>query len=240
MEDYGKLKNFEIEEITSNDVTFIDEVKVSFDDLPDNGYYKWTTVNAKNGKEAIRLVKKNLPNAQDIIIWSCKELSSPETNKPSLKSFLVSYYVVTNKEDKVLKSNKVEAMENKIVKYQLNLTDHNIMSSYGLSIENYCMLKAMEEYGKLENFEIKFDVKKGSTDPNDIHSLDNVVMFFNDLPDNGYYKWTTVKAKNRKEAIRLVKNDFPNAEDIKIWSSQKTNKSSLRSFLVSYYVVTNK
>jgi DUF971 family protein len=228
MKTYGKLADFKIENVKEAydpiyNAYSTDKVEVSFYDLSDNGYYDWTIVRAENGEEAIRLIKEDFPNAQDIIIWSSQEI------KDSLKSFLVSYYIVTNPNPEV-KPASAAGMWRK-VEYLLDEKEYFMMENiYGLDRYPWCMLKAMKRYGKLADFKIE-QVKKG-------YNQIKVEVSFYDLPDNGYYDWKTVKAKNGEEAIRLVKKEFPNAQDIIIWSSKEI-KDSLKSFVVSYYIVTN-
>jgi DUF971 family protein len=232
MKRYGKLADFKIEQVKKGyDPIYgaysTDKVEVSFNDLPDNGYYKWTTVKAKNGEEAIRLVKNDFPDAQDIKIWSSQEI------KDSLKSFVVSYYIVTNPNEE-FKPGNAAGMWRK-VEYLLDEKEYFMMYIDGLDQYEWCMLKAMKRYGKLADFKIE-QVKEGFTHKGLTHKVE---VSFYDLPDNGHYKWKTVKAENGEEAIRLVKNDFPDAKDIVIWSCRKTDNPSLKLFVVSYYIVTN-
>jgi|GEM_PF-4696225 len=121
----------------------------------------------------------------------------------------------------------------KRIEYRVGYGEYLMMEVFGLNLYKWCMLKVMKDYGKLADFEIE-EVKKGSP-----YTYDKVVVSFKDLPDNGYYDWKIVDAENGEEAIKLVKKDFPNAQDITIWSSQETTKPTLKSFVVSYYVVTD-
>ena len=89
MKEYGKVEDVEVKEIERQ--FYRDKVKVSFKDLPDNGFYIFDEIQAEDGAKAIEEIKKAAPNAQDITIWTYAN-----SFLPGMKNFLVSYYIVTN------------------------------------------------------------------------------------------------------------------------------------------------
>jgi hypothetical protein len=117
MLDYGRVQDLEIEDVRYIGYD-IEEVRISFRDLPDNGNYILKEVEAKNEDEAMEKIKEVIPSAKDIVVWTYKD-----KNEKS-KLFLVSYYVVTNtKEDKENKNGDIALESNMAIPTAYQIRD---------------------------------------------------------------------------------------------------------------------
>jgi hypothetical protein len=102
---------------------------------------------------------------------------------------------------------------------------------YSLSIFAIVKQRLMEEYGKVEDVEVK-EIERQIF-------RDKVKVSFKDLPDNGCYIFDEIKAEDGAKAIEEIKKAAPNAQDITIWTYANSFLPAMKNFLVSYYIVTN-